>query len=312
MGRKIAILGATSHIAKNLAVQLSQTDELLLYARSIENLREFAAAEKLVSPAVRCLPLGAFGIDGECPEAVINCVGFGTPDKQINAGAELFRVTEKYDNLILDWQLKHPETPHVHLSSGAVYGTGFSRPADEGTRTEIDVNRIVPADYYRLAKLNSEAKHRAYAPLPIVDVRVFSFFSRFIEPESHFLLAEIVRCIRDRSVFRTGPGNIVRDFIHPADLADLVRAAIGPRSHNCVVDAASRAETDKRAILDYFESRYGLRVERSAENAGLNATGENSFYCSHSRSAETLGFQPKYDSMEAIAAGAEALLGKRG
>ena len=74
---KIAILGSTSHIAKNLIDRFKQKD-LYLFSRSRKNLDSF--------------------IDGNY-DVVINCIGVGTPNKLKDLGTEIFRFTEYYDNL---------------------------------------------------------------------------------------------------------------------------------------------------------------------------------------------------------------------
>ena len=59
----------------------------------------------------------------------------------------------------------------------------FSVPVDESTYSKWGINHISEADYYGIAKLNSEVKLRALKDLNIVDLRVFGYFSRFIDLE---------------------------------------------------------------------------------------------------------------------------------
>ena len=98
-------------------------------------------------------------------------------------------MTEYYDNLILDNLNKYQSTIYINISSGAVYGTDFKKPANSSFTTEIDVNNITTIEHYRIAKLNSEVKHRSLSDFKIIDLRIFGFFSRFIELEKDFLLS---------------------------------------------------------------------------------------------------------------------------
>jgi len=56
---------------------------------------------------------------------VINCVGIGDPGKLRNEMSSIFRVTERFDNLVLDYLECHPSALYLNMSSGAAYGQDF-------------------------------------------------------------------------------------------------------------------------------------------------------------------------------------------
>lgn len=308
--KTIAVLGATGHIAKSLADGFSREGrhELLLFARSPERLQVFSASLARPSP-VACLPLVDFG--RVACDVVVNCVGIGDPGRQRIAGGDIFRITETFDNLALEFVEAHPGSRCIQFSSGAAYGTDFREPAGEGTRATFDINNITPAHYYGIAKMHSEAKHRALSPLPIVDLRIFSFFSRFIDLEGNFFLSEVLSCLQRGNTLVTGPDDVVRDYVDPRDLLTLVSRCIDGEGMNDAFDVYSLKPARKFEIIEYFASRHGLKyvVDHALEPS--SATGLKPLYYSTSRKAERIGYLPRFTSMDGIASETEAILHRR-
>jgi len=299
MRKKIAILGATGHIAKSLICGFCLTDnyELLLFARSHERLNEFLDrihCNKSVSNR-------AFSeFNQEKYDVVINCIGIGDPGKLKNAGISIFRLTETYDNMILDYIEDHNDALYINFSSGATYGTDFGIPVDESSYAKIHINNLTSSDYYGIAKLNAEAKHRSLNNLNIIDLRIFGYFSRFIDIGSQYLLSEVISCIQDCKVLETRPENIIRDYVHPQDFMSLIEKCIAKRSFNDVFDVYSKKPVTKFEILDYFTRQYGLRYIVK-ENANIsNATGTKENYYSNNKKTENLSYFPKFTSLDSI------------
>ena len=296
---KIAILGATSHIAKNLiyCFRRDLRDELFLFARNQGAVYEFLkATEGEVGPSVAgfdCFPGGDY-------DAVINCVGIADPRKQKNAGVELFRLTERFDDLVLDYLAGHEKTVYINFSSGAVYGTAFDSGVEGNAVASIAVNGITPADYYRIAKLNAEAKHRAMADRNIIDLRVFSFFSRFVDLESGFLLTEMMRCVIKRQPFHTNAVDIVRDYVAPSDLFSLVKLCVASNGINQPVDVFSAGPVRKSELIALFSRDFGLET-RIDEKAHVSTTGAKLAYYSANHVARSLlKYIPALTSRDAI------------
>lgn len=299
MGMKIAILGATGHIAKNLIYGFCLTEnyELSLFARSHDRLNEFLKR-------IHCknnVSKRAFGeFDQEKYDVVINCIGIGDPGKLKNAGISIFGLTETYDNMILDYIEDHNDALYINLSSGAAYGTDFGIPVDELSCAKIQINNLATSDYYGIAKLNSEAKHRSLNDLNIIDLRIFGYFSRFIDIGSQYLLSEAISRIQDGKVLETGPGNINRDYVHPHDFMSLIEKCITKRSINDVFDVYSKKPVTKFEILDYFTRQYGLRYIVKENANVLNATGIKDNYYSNNKKAEKLCYFPRFTSLDSI------------
>jgi nucleoside-diphosphate-sugar epimerase len=296
---KIAILGATSHIARNLVYYFRRDSryELFLFARNQGAVNEFLkATEGETTPIVADFDL----FPGGDYDAVINCVGIGDPGKQRNAGVELFRLTERFDGLVLDYLAGHEKTVYVNFSSGAVYGTDFASGVESTAVASIAVNGIAPADYYRIAKLNAEAKHRAMADRSIIDLRVFSFFSRFIDLSSGFLLAEMMRCVLERRPFHTNTIDIVRDYVAPSDLFSLVKLCVASHGINQAIDVFSAGPVRKSELITLFARDFGLETLIDQE-AHVSTTGEKLAYYSANRVATSLlNYIPALTSREAV------------
>ena len=106
-------------------------------------------------------------------------------------------ITLDFDSLALRYVKAHPSTRYLFLSSGAAYGSDFRQPATDQTRAGFDINHLQVHDWYGAAKFHAECRHRALADLAMVDLRVFSYFSRSQDLSSRFLISDMLRAIRD-------------------------------------------------------------------------------------------------------------------
>jgi len=299
---KIAILGSTSHIAKGLISNFLRSGEfcLHLYTRSPDKVRSFLGAIGK-SPDKDCIiHEGYRDFIKSFYDVIINCVGIGTLNKPGDNYSDYFMVTEKYDNLLIEYLLKKPDTLYISFSSGAVYGREFSAPVEENTVNSIRVNHVATEDYYAIVRLNSEAKHRAFSGLRIVDLRVFSYFSRFIDLTDGYFITEVLDCILNKKVLATDNVNIVRDYVHPKDLFSIIRKCMDAGKINAALDVTSAKPVEKREILDYFSSKYGLKYEISRSLSHVSPTGSKNIYCSNYNNAACIGYKPAFSSMDAI------------
>jgi nucleoside-diphosphate-sugar epimerase len=291
---------------------MASTHQLSLFARSTEKIAAFLGSQGFKEGVIEVRALDSFGDQVTPFDAVINCVGFGTPEKVRSQGAEIFAVTEHYDTIVLDYLARHPATVYVNFSSGAVYGTDSQQPVDKDAEFRIRLDSITVADAYRVAKLNSEAKHRSLMGHTIIDLRLFSFFSRHIDMTSSYLITEMIRAIREGVEFVTNEAEIVRDYVHPADLCDLVSRCAHAQGINRPLDVYSIRPCRKSEILRAFQQRFGLKVRMVEEAVGISPTGVKSCYSSNNHDAgATLGYVPRHSSLDVLLDEAEALLSTR-
>jgi len=307
---RIAILGATSQIAKDLVLSFAAQDvhELTLFARRPDVVEQWLASNDLSDRYV-ISDFSAFDADRDF-DAVLNFVGVGNPAQAAAMGASIFDVTLTYDQLALDYVQQHPQCRYLFLSSGAAYGASFDAPADASTRAVVVINNLQPQDWYGAAKLHAECRHRSLPHLPIVDMRVFNYFSRTQDIAARFLITDILRAIRDKTVLQTSSDYMVRDYLHPSDFFQLVGAILAAPATNAVVDCYSKAPIDKLKLLEAMRENFGLAYETTAATVGVNATGSKPHYYSRNTRAADFGYRPVYTSLDGVLLEAGALLQK--
>jgi nucleoside-diphosphate-sugar epimerase len=296
----IALLGATSHIAKNLIIELNKkkTYQLFLFARSIERFTQF----KKENSEISTLPVYTFqDFNNHHYDVIVNCVGIGDPGNLFDKMDSIFTLTEKFDQLILDY-LKNinSQALYISLSSGAAYNSSFDTPVDVSSYSKISINAISPTDYYGIAKVNSEAKHRALQKFNIVDLRIFGFFSRYIGMDSKFLLTQLITCLHSKTNFVTSADNIIRDYVHPKDLTELIELCIQKKVVNEVYDVYSLKPIEKMEILQYFVNAFDLQYQITNNSDISSATGTKLHYYSNNRKAESIGYKPKFSSLDCL------------
>ncbi len=297
---RIAILGATSQIAKDLILSFTvqREHELVLFARRPTAVQQWLAGLDLDGRHSIC-DFEAFGHTTHF-DAILNFVGVGDPARAVAMGASIFDVTLTYDQLALNYLQQHPQCRYIFLSSGAAYGSGFDKPADRDTRAVIALNDLHPQDWYGIAKLHAECRHRSLSHLPIVDVRVFSYISHTQDIKARFLITDILRAIRDRTLLITSYENIVRDYIHPLDFYSMVCALLKAPVCNDVVDTYSRAPVGKMELLGVMQEKFGLYYEVAETPVAIDATGSKRNYFSRNTHASGFGYVPSLTSLEGI------------
>nr|WP_316639507.1 NAD-dependent epimerase/dehydratase family protein [uncultured Roseateles sp.] len=304
----IAILGASSQIARDLLLARApeRREEWLLYVRDVAATQRWLAQQGL-----RAEVMGHERYGDAPHDAVLNFVGVGDPQRAQAMGGEIFQITQHFDDLVLAQLKLHPQRRYIFMSSGAAYGSGFAEPAGPQTRASIALNALTPQDFYAVAKLHAEAKHRALPGLAITDIRVFNYFSRSQDLAARFFITDILRAVRDGRVLQASAATMVRDFLHPQDFHQLVQCILRAPAMNGALDAYSRAPVDKPTLLAAMQQCFGLQYEFTAADAAtVNATGAKPFYYSLNRQAADLGYQPAYASLDAIIEEAGAILGR--
>jgi len=308
MKNRIAILGATGHIAKGLICNFIQSKgyKLFLFARSPQRVRDFLRDNALK----RDISLAEFkGFPQEGYDIIINCIGIGTPHKLKDTAASIFSITEEYDTMVMDYLTKSTQSCYINLSSGAVYGSSFTDPVSDTSVYSLRVNDITPEQYYGIAKINSEAKHRSRGDLNIVDVRIFSYFSRFIDLHAGYFLTDLINSIKEKRDFLTTPCDFIRDYLHPHDLFALIKLIMENRPSNGAFDAYSAEPVSKFTLLDYFAKTYALNYIIDDNLSLACPTGTKEVYCSQSKRAAKLGYSPRFSSLETVMKESEFILG---
>lgn len=304
---KIAILGATSQIARDLIVSFSGDDDkhLHLFARRPDEVTKWLASAGLTGryPTEDFSEFAKHEFD-----AIINFVGVGDPARAMEMGNAIFEVTLRFDEMVLKYLQRHPACRYLFLSSGAVYGSNFNEPASRNTHAVVAVNSLALQEWYGVAKLHAECRHRALADLPIIDIRVFNYFSRTQDINARFLITDMLRAIRDNTVLQTSPDLIVRDYLHPSDFCRLVMALLSAPPDNAAVDCYTLAPIEKPDLLEAMQKEFGLSYETIGVTASVNATGSKPHYYSLNTRAADFGYRPGLTSFQGILQEARCML----
>lgn len=305
----VAIIGATSHIAKGLIYHFCKNSSCTpyLFARSVKQVKAFLESIGCVNSTVSVSELTNF-TTGKY-DIIINCIGIGQPERLDKNTSLLFRLGETYDNAILDYLETHPDTLYINMSSGAVYGADFLNPASEETNAYVNVNHMAQKDFYMITKIYSEAKHRALHKFNIVDIRVFAYFSRFINLKAGYFITDVISSVKNGTTLLTGAGSMVRDYVHPHDLFSFIERCLKIRCINSAFDLYSLKPATKFEILDFFRETYGLDYVVDDTLDFPTATGNKKNYYSLSRRAEAIGYYPMFTSLDGIIEESRMLLG---
>lgn len=298
---RIAILGATSQIARDLITSFAVNREgshLHLFARRPDAAQKWLSSNRLSG---YCLVDDIPGLNEYDFDAVINFVGVGNdPQGALVAGNSIFDTTLRFDEMVLDYLRGRSGCKYLFMSSGAAYGATFNEPASRNTPAVVSINDLEPQEWYGVAKLHAECRHRAHTELSIIDIRVFNYFSSTQDISARFLITDILRAIRDKTVLRTSPDYIVRDFLHPSDFYKLICVLLSAPPCNVSVDCYSKAPIDKHTLLATMQEEFGLRYEIDEASYSVNATGLKPYYYSLNTRAAEFGYRPGLDSLEGI------------
>jgi len=295
--KHIAIFGATGHIAKNLIHQFLNNTEhkLFLFSTNKSNLQSFISTmdtnKNILYNSYEHLHSQSFDI-------IINCIGISNPSDIENRGNEILALSKKYDDLIIDYLQKNIFCQYFNFSSGIVHGS-FLQPTDNESLFNSISNDLLHNEYY-LTKIYLEKKHRSLPLLNIIDIRIFSFFSKFINLNTDFFISKIIKSINNNEEFFTSRENFFRDFIHPKDLFQLINSCIKNSKLNFAIDAYSRSPISKYDMLKEFSNHYNLKYSFKDDLKINESTEFKKYYYSLSRKAKNIGYVPIYSSLETL------------
>jgi nucleoside-diphosphate-sugar epimerase len=306
---RVAILGATSQIAKDLIFSMAQhnNQQVTLFARRVDYVKSMLMEFNLTGK-FKVAHLSSFS-NLDKFDVLINFVGAGDPSQILKLGSNIFDVTLEYDSIVIDYLKKNPSSIYIFLSSGAVYGSCFEKPVNENSKAVVDINKLSSQDWYALAKLHAEARHRALSDFIIIDIRIFNYFSHTQDINSRYFISDAVRSLLKKSILETSPDESFRDYLSPQDFFQLIEKLIQAKE-NTVVDAYSLSPISKFDLLDSLRERYGLKYEIKKNFQGINPTGLKINYYSINRSAKSYGYSPSLTSAQGIHKEIDLILAK--
>ncbi len=309
---KIAILGATSEIAKDLIRWLLRAPgyECVLFARRPDAVATWQAEQGLPN----CFPVGCFNQLLETPDfdAIINFVGVGNPALAAQMGASILDVTASYDDLALAYVKNRPACRYIFLSSGAVYGENFDVPVTDTSRAIFPINDRQITNWYSVAKFYAEMRHRALSEQPIIDIRVFNYISRYQNVDARFLLTDMIRAIKEPTIFKTSTSNFYRDYLSPVDFCQMIACVLNGPNINAAIDCFTKAPVDKHGLLNSMSQRFGLVYEFMKEPGDANITGlKPNYFSTNHLATELFGYTPQKTALEAVIEETDAILNSK-
>ncbi|WP_339891701.1 NAD-dependent epimerase/dehydratase family protein [Neptuniibacter pectenicola] len=306
---KIAIFGGNSAIAQSLLSYFCEEFEwVYLFVRNVDPFISEDVNEKGFQYINASYHQYKDLVEVVDVDVLINCVGVGDPAKAKALGLDILKITECYDSLALN-MVENTGCKYIFFSSGAIYNSSFNDPAKGEGAIEINLNEISSYGFYSLSKLLSEIKHRIYKERSIFDIRVFNYYSSCFDLKQRYFITDAVRAIKNKEVLVVDSNDIVRDYIAPKDLFQLIRKLCLPSIQaNDFIDCYSKKPVRKFEILEMLRSEFGLKytVDNSLET--INATGMKINYFSISRKALKYGYEPEFSSLEAIRSEMKILL----
>jgi len=295
--KNIAIFGSTGHIGKNLISFFIKNNDFKIFLFS-RDIKKFESLKMIFSDTMSFNTYDDFGKNEY--DVIINCVGISNPNAFEKNSRSIFDTAEFYDTMVLDYLKNFPTTLYINLSSGAVFSGEFDKPVDDSSTYKFDVNGINKGEMYSISKMYLESKHRSLPDLNIVDLRIFGFFSRFIDVNAGFFMSELLQALKNKSEFITDKKDFVRDYVNPKDFYDLTKNCIANKKINDVFDVYSKEIISKFQILEECFNKFDLKFKLVEKIESVSPTGVKKNYYSLSRKAEKINYSPQFSSLETI------------
>ncbi len=296
-GARIAILGAGGQIGRGLAEALDADCRLDLFTERPGRLRTLLGVAEKGERAAEISHTSDFGRDAY--DLVVNAALPGDPKVIRGLGAEILYASEAVDNMTLAYLNQQPRCKLLFLSTGAIYGNAYNRPAENSDALTIPVNQSEKTPCYPLAKIVAEAKHRALVSRSILDVRVFGYLSKELPIAGGYFLSEIANSLISGKPLQINRQNFLRDYIGPPEIADCVGYALNTPAFNRAIDLVSPEAISKRRILALVCKRLGLRCTVS-DAADIDEDNPDWPRQLSNRAMEMPGFEPIRPSSEVI------------
>lgn len=214
----ILILGGSSFIGKNLALNFSKKNNIRLFGigRCKEPHDHFG--NKIYDKWIESnsIKLGFLNLQTE-PDIIINTIGPSSVSYSLNnTNSSLVSSTDVLNELFEYLDFKKRKIKLIHISSAAVYGhTNFKRINEE--------HKTIPVSIYGNHKLLSEKiclnRCKENPNIELFIIRPFSVYGNGLKKQIFW--DAISKLLKSDSIF-WGVGDEQRDFIHISDLYNFI------------------------------------------------------------------------------------------
>jgi nucleoside-diphosphate-sugar epimerase len=298
--KTIGILGASGYIGMSLCVHIAKhnlASKIHIFSRNKAHTKHVTQEldKQGVSPTLFEVHENSHMLEIST-DILINCAGIGKPKDIAHHALEVIDITESMDHLLYKYGNRFPDTVIINMSSGSVYGQSVPG-VDDNTKVEFACNILHVRDMYRVAKFYSEVKHRTWTDINIADIRIYAFASEYIDLNSGFFLADIIKAIQSQDVLEVSPVNIVRDYVSAQDLFELIRCIYITKSRG-VFDVFSKAPLEKNELLEAVHNQFHMEyVYKHVDNA---LSVPKDIYVPYWKKAQDIGYKPSQSSMETV------------
>lgn len=227
------------------------------------------------------------------PHAIVHCAGSSSVGASFHDPIGDFSKSVLTCHAVLDYMREcAPHAKLVLCSSAAVYGSGHRVPIPENAATR-------PVSPYGLHKDICERLVRFHAgtwALEAVIVRMFSVYGEGLRKQ---LLWDACRkLIRGERSF-SGGGDEVRDWIHVADVAEILCDSVAHASREVPVCNAATGRGRKvcDALLDLCRA---LGTAEQLEFDGISRPGDPAYLVGATDRTESWGWAPKTTMSEGL------------
>ena len=292
MQRKIMVIGATGFIGKNLTEYLykyNTQDDVLEVSRYISRTGRHFSCDITVKEQVSRL------FEFYQPTHIIH---LAADSSSRNSTSAIFDSNLKGTYNLLECCKGNPD--FIFASSILVYGSIF------GSFYETDT--CVPNSLYGITKLACEHMVNLYYKKGKVRPRILRLCGNVGKHLSHGRLYEALSGKKDFTLWGNSPGAYI-PYLH---ISDTVKAIIKTLNSNKSNITYNICPSDNISLNDTFslvEKVSGTKLNLTWNNSDEFLNREEYICCDNTRAVYDLGWNPTYNSKEAITVGLEDILG---
>ena len=234
----------------------------------------------------------------EC-DVIMNFVGLGAPARIANESNGLLALDQSVDEACMALVRLNPKATYLYLSSGASYGSDFSKPATDHSELPDDSKFELPRDMYGWVKRSTELRHRQAKHHKIINLRIFGYASRNMDVDAGFLLSDLAKSLLTQAPVQITSDKTIRDFINPEYFFKIVEFCISNELPNTSIDLVSSKPVDKTEIVDALVAEYKLNVEWVKPSSSSNSRLKENYYSLSNRLTE-FGFSYPASALEMV------------
>lgn len=262
---RIAIVGSSSFIAKNLVERLEADNIVSTYDRSytdqIDKHLEYFE-----------------------PTIIINCAAeIYNDDKMFESNVILLHKILEYTKR-RSFDLSKPHLKFIQIGSSSEYGNYYTIPLSEEMK-------LTPSDMYQATKGAGTLLCQGYARsfnIPICIVRPFTVYGKYEKP--HKLLPTLWRTFKYNTPMTVYNG--FHDFVYIDDFVDAITILINrPITLGDVVNVGSGIQYSNYEIVDIFKKITGIEPDIDIKYSNLRKFDRKSWVCNPSHAYERYGIQ---------------------